>query len=70
MADFQLSQDAWNKLSSQMNEMAEANKLLKKAVKSTYKKLKSISKQYAKKAPNHQKASTKIEKMVNLEMIG
>ena len=37
-ADFQLSQEAWNQLSSQMNEMAEINKLLKKAVKSTYKR--------------------------------
>ena len=26
MEDFQLSQEAWNKLSSQMNEMAETNK--------------------------------------------
>ena len=33
MADFQLSQEAWNKLSSQMNEMFETNKLPKKAVK-------------------------------------
>ena len=32
-ADFQLSQEAWNKLSSQMTEMAETNKLLKKAIK-------------------------------------
>ena len=38
MADFQLSQEAWNKLSSQMNEMSKTNKLLK--VKSTYKKTK------------------------------
>ena len=27
MADFQLPQEAWNHLSSQMNEMAETNKL-------------------------------------------
>ena len=39
IAYFQLSQDAWNKLSRQMNEIAKTNKLLKKAVKSTYQKL-------------------------------
>ena len=33
MADFQLSQEVWNKLSGQMNEMAATNKLLKKAEK-------------------------------------
>ena len=32
-ADIQLSQEAWNKLSSQMNEMAETNKLLKNLAK-------------------------------------
>ena len=53
MADFQLSQEAWNKLSSQMNEMAELNTFLKKAVKSTYKKLTSVPKQYPKKTPNN-----------------
>ena len=37
-ADFQLSQEAWNKLSSQMTEMAETNKILKKAIMNTYKK--------------------------------
>ena len=36
-ADFQLPQEAWNKLSSQMYEMAKTNKLLKKAVTSIYK---------------------------------
>ena len=30
--DFQLSQEVWNKFSSQMTEMAETNKLLKKAL--------------------------------------
>ena len=34
---YQLSQEAWNKLRSQMSEMAEINKLLKQAVKNTYK---------------------------------
>ena len=63
MADFQLSQEAWNKLNSQMNEMVETNKLLKKAVKSTYKKL-SVPKQHPKKAPNNMKASKKTEKAV------
>ena len=33
MADFQLSQEALNKLSCQMNEMAETNKLLKRQSK-------------------------------------
>ena len=37
MVEFQLSQGVWNKFSSQMNETAETNKLLKRAVKSTYK---------------------------------
>ena len=36
--DFQPLQEAWNKLSSQMTEMAETNKLLKKAIKNIYKK--------------------------------
>ena len=39
MVVFQLLQEAWNKLSSEMNKMAEINKLLMKAVKSTYKRL-------------------------------
>ena len=60
MADFQLSQEAWNKLSSKMNEMAEMNKLLKKAVKSTYKKLTSVLKQYPKKTPNNMGTSRKM----------
>ena len=30
--DFQLSQQAWNKLSNQMTKMAETNKSLKRAV--------------------------------------
>ena len=42
MADFQLSQEAWNKLSTQMNEMAETNTLLKKTVKITYKRLTNV----------------------------
>ena len=29
-ADFQLSQESWKQLSSQMNEMVETNKLLKR----------------------------------------
>ena len=52
-ADFQLSQEAWNKLSNQMNEMAKTNKLLKKAVKITYYKLTNLPKWYPKKALNH-----------------
>ena len=47
-----------------MNKMAKTNKLLKKAVKSTYNKLTSIPKQYPKKDPNHLKNSQKIYKMV------
>ena len=42
-----------------MNEMAEMNELLKKAVKSTYKKLTSVPKQYLKKTPNNMKTSEK-----------
>ena len=62
--DFQLSQEAWNELSSQMDEMAKTKKLLKKAVKSTYKKLTSVPKQYPKKTPNNMKASKKTKKIV------
>ena len=47
-AYFQLSQEAWDKLSSQMNEMAEINELLRKTVKSMYKKLTNVPKQYPK----------------------
>ena len=36
-ADFQLSQEAWNQLSNQMNGMDKTNKLLKKVVQGTYK---------------------------------
>ena len=36
-AVFQLSKEAWNQLSNQMNEMFEFNKLSKKAVQGTYK---------------------------------
>ena len=43
-AGFQLSQEAWNKISSQMSEMAETNKLLKRAAKNTYKTFTSILK--------------------------
>ena len=37
-ADFQLSQEMWDHLSSQMNEMSK-NRLIKRVVKKTYKKL-------------------------------
>ena len=47
-----------------MNEMAETNKLLKEAVRSTYKKLTSIPKQYPKKIPTNLKTSKKIQKTV------
>ena len=47
-----------------MNEMAKTNKLLKKAVKGTYKILTSMPKQYSKKVPNNLKTSKKIEKTV------
>ena len=38
-ADFQLSQEAWKQVSSQMNKIVETNKLSKKAVQGTYKML-------------------------------
>ena len=57
--DFQLSQEAWNKLSSQMTEMAETNKLLKKAIKNTYKKVNSIPNPLPKKASNTTKTPRK-----------
>ena len=43
MADFQLLLEAWNKLSSLINEMAETNKHLKKQSKETNKHTKMIS---------------------------
>ena len=66
MPDFQLSQEAWNNLSSQMNEMAEANKLLKKAVKSTYNKLTNVPKQCPKKTYHNMKVSKKTEETVKI----
>ena len=48
-----------------MNEMAETNKLLWRTVKSTYKKLTSVPKQYPKKT-NNMKASKKNGKQINL----
>ena len=50
--DFQLLQESWNKLSSQMSERVEASKLLKRTVKNTYKKLTSIPKPPLEKASN------------------
>ena len=61
MADFQLSLEAWKTFSAQMNETAETNKLLKKVVKSTYKKLTNVPKQYPKKTHNSMKSSKKTE---------
>ena len=55
MAGFQLSQEVWNQLSSQMNEMVETNKLLKKAVQVTYKKLTTVQNQNPKKLTNLEK---------------
>ena len=43
-ADFQLSQDAWDHLSNKMNEMAETNRLIKKAIKNAYKELAYVQK--------------------------
>ena len=42
ITDFQLSQEAWNQLSSQMNAMVETNKLLKKVVQYTYERLTNV----------------------------
>ena len=63
-ADFQLSQEAWNKLSSQMTEIVEANKLLKEAIKSTYKKVNSIPNPPPKKAFHTTKTPKKVNKTV------
>ena len=48
-----------------MNEIAETNKLLKKAVKRTCKKVTSVPKQYPKKTPNNMKACKKQRKWLN-----
>ena len=66
MVDFQLFQKAWNQLSSQMNEMAITNKVLKKAVQSTYKRLMNEQKQNPKKTPNDMKTPRKTDKYLNL----
>ena len=47
-----------------MNEMAEMNTLLKKAVKCTYKKLTSVPKQYPKKTINNVKTLKKMVKFI------
>ena len=61
---FQLSQEAWNKLSSQMSEMAETNKILKRGVKNTYKKVNSITNPTPKKVSNTAKTPKKVNKTV------
>ena len=55
--DFQLSQKACNQLSSQMTEMTETNKLLKKAVQNTYKRLTNEQKANPKNTPNNMKTA-------------
>ena len=52
IADFQLSQEVWDHLSNQMNEMDETNRLLKGGVNNTYKNLTNVKKQGAKKTLN------------------
>ena len=47
-----------------MSEMAETNKLLKRAVKNTYKKLTSILKQPPKKTSNTAQTPMKVDKTV------
>ena len=65
-ADFQLSHEAWNKLSSQMSKMAETSKLSKRAVRNTYKKWTSILRQPPKKTSNDAKTSKKVDKTVKI----
>ena len=48
-----------------MNKMAETNKLLKMAVKSTYKKLISVPKQYPKKTNNMQPSKKTVKFIEN-----
>ena len=54
-AEFQLSQEAWNKLRRQMTEMAETSTILKRAVKNIYKKVNSIPNLPPKKPPTPHK---------------
>ena len=42
--DFQLCQETWNQLTSQMNAMAKTNKLLRKTLKSTHKRWMNVQK--------------------------
>ena len=62
--DFQLSQEAWNKLNSQITDMEETNKLLKRAVKNAYKKCYRIPNPPPKKASSTTKTPKKVDKIV------
>ena len=64
MADFQLSQEVWNQLSNQINERVKTNKLLKKAVQGTYRKLTNVQKQNSRNLPNTKKTPMKSGKVV------
>ena len=65
--DVLLSQEALKQLSSQMNEMVETNKYLKKAVQGAYKKLTNVQKQNATNPPNTKKTITKMGKTRKLQ---
>ena len=65
ITDFHLSQEAWNKISSKMTEMEETNKLLKKEIKKTYKKVNTIPNPPPKKASNTTKTLRKVDKFAD-----
>ena len=62
--DFQLSQEAWKQLSSQMNKMIKMNKLFKNAVQGTYKKLTNVQEQNIRNSPQPKKSAVKSAKAV------
>ena len=63
-ADFQLSQEALNHLSNQMNDMVKTNKLLKKVVQGTYKTLTDVQKENPRNVSNRKKTISKTQKVV------
>ena len=63
-AHFQLSQEAWNHLSNLIDKTVNTNRLIMKAVKDTYKKLKNVQTHTANKTPTNIKSVEKTHKSV------
>ena len=63
-ADFQILQEAWKQVSSQMNKMIETNKFLKRQSRPTYKHLTNKQKQNLRNYPQPKTTATETEKTV------